>query len=190
MYKFFAFLSRMKYINRWSLMRSTVTENVSEHSHQTAVVAHALAVVENTIFGGNIDANSVAVKAIFHESSEVITGDLPTPIKYFNPEIKTAYKNLEHIAVDKLLAHLPDALVSVYTDILSDNSSEEYVFVKQADKICAYIKCVEEIMQGNREFLKAKQSLYADIAANANRAARYFMDNFVASFELSLDELD
>lgn len=189
MYKFFAYLNRMKYINRWSLMRSTVNENIMEHSQQVAVIAHALANISNIYFGGNIDANSIAVKALFHETSEVLTGDLPTPIKYFNPEIRDAYKALERYSNDKLLELLPDELSAVYDPIVNDNESVEHRFVKYADKIAAYIKCVDEVNMGNAEFRHAKQTIYDEIVGYHSPEVDYFMKEFVEAFQLTLDEL-
>ncbi len=190
MYKFFAFLDRMKYIKRWSLMHCTTNENIMEHSQQVAVVAHALAIVSNIYFGGNLDADSIAVKALFHETSEVLTGDLPTPIKYFNPEIRDSYKNLEKMANEKLLKHLPSQLADEYEKIIMDDSSVEHRFVKYADKICAYIKCVDEVKKGNSEFVKAKESIFAEIEAFQSKEVNYFMENFLPAFFLTLDELD
>ncbi|MBQ2710490.1 MAG: 5'-deoxynucleotidase [Clostridia bacterium] len=190
MYKFFAFLNRMKYISRWSLMRSTVRENIMEHSQQVAVVAHALATISNTYFGGNLDANSIAVKALFHETSEVLTGDLPTPIKYFNPEIRDAYKALEQYSNDKLLKLLPTEMVEVYTNIVNDNESIEHKFVKYADKICAYIKCIDEVKMSNSEFFKAEKTIRAEIDAIDSPEVKFFMENFVDAFYLTLDELE
>lgn len=190
MYKFFAFLNRMKYISRWSLMRSTVRENIMEHSQQVAVVAHALATISNTYFGGNLDANSIAVKALFHETSEVLTGDLPTPIKYFNPEIRDAYKALEQYSNDKLLKLLPTEMVEVYTNIVNDNQSIEHKFVKYADKICAYIKCIDEVKMSNSEFFKAEKTIRAEIDAINSPEVKFFMENFVDAFYLTLDELE
>ena len=190
MYKFFAFLNRMKYISRWSLMRSTVRENIMEHSQQVAVVEHALATISNTYFGGNLDANSIAVKALFHETSEVLTGDLPTPIKYFNPEIRDAYKALEQYSNDKLLKLLPTEMVEVYTNIVNDNESIEHKFVKYADKICAYIKCIDEVKMSNSEFFKAEKTIRAEIDAIDSPEVKFFMENFVDAFYLTLDELE
>lgn len=189
MYKFFAYLNRMKYINRWSLMRSTVTENIMEHSQQVAVVAHALATISNVYFGGNLDANSIAVKALFHETSEVLTGDLPTPIKYYNTEIRDAYKALEQYSNDKLLMLLPEQLRAEYDKIVNAPKDVEHKFVKYADKICAYLKCIDEVNMGNAEFRQAKKSIAAEISAFGSPEVDYFMDNFVHAFELTLDEL-
>lgn len=190
MYKFFAFLDRMKYIKRWSLMHSLTGENIMEHSQQVAVIAHALAVISNTYFGGNLDANSIAVKALFHETSEVLTGDLPTPIKYFNPEIRDAYKGLEKISNERLLEYLPSQLSAEYAKIILDDSSVEHKFVKYADKIAAYIKCVDEVKMGNREFAKAHDTIRKDIEAFQSPEVNYFMENFLPAFSLTLDELD
>lgn len=190
MYKFFAYLDRMKYIKRWSLMHSTTNENIMEHSQQVAVIAHALATISNVYFGGNLDANSIAVKALFHETSEVMTGDLPTPIKYFNPEIRDAYKSLERLANERLLSLLPSQLSAEYAKIVMDDQSEEHRFVKYADKICAYIKCVDEVKRGNAEFAKAKETSFKEINAFKRAEVDYFMGNFLPAFSLTLDELD
>ncbi len=189
MYKFFAYLNRMKYIHRWSLMRSTVRENIMEHSQQVAVVAHALATISNVYFNGNLDANSIAVKALFHETSEVLTGDLPTPIKYYNTEIRDAYKALEQYSNDKLLLHLPSELSAEYDKIINAPKDIEHKFVKYADKICAYVKCIDEVNMGNAEFKQAKASIAAEIQAFNCLEVDYFMDNFIHAFELTLDEL-
>ncbi len=190
MYKFFAYLNRMKYINRWSLMRSTVTENIMEHSQQVAVIAHALAMISNTYFGGNLDANSIAVKAIFHETSEVITGDLPTPIKYFNEEIRNSYKALEHYSNERLLTYLPSELSEKYATIINTPADdEEYKYVKYADKICAYLKCVDEVNMGNSDFTSAKKTLRKEITAFKSKEVDYFMAHFVEAFSLTLDDL-
>ena len=190
MYKFFAYLNRMKYINRWGLMHSGMTENIMEHSQQVAVVAHALATVSNVYFGGNLDANSIAVKALFHETSEVMTGDLPTPIKYFNPEIGDAYKRLEHYSNERLLTFLPSELSAEYAKIINDNDSIEHRFVKYADKLCAYIKCIDEVKMGNSEFAKAEKTILKEIRAFKSPEVDYFVDNFVAAYKLTLDELE
>ncbi len=190
MYKFFAYLNRMKYIKRWSLMHSTTNENIMEHSQQVAVVAHALASISNIYFGGNLDANAIAVKALFHETSEVMTGDLPTPIKYFNPEIRDSYKNLEKLSNQRLLKQLPSQLSVEYSKIILDEEGIEHKFVKYADKICAYIKCVDEVKMGNSEFFKAKETILAEIKAFHSPEVDYFMENFLPAFFLTLDELD
>ena len=188
---FFAYISKMKYINRWNIMRNTEKENIAEHTCQCAQIAHALCMINNKIFSGNINAEKVAVLALFHEVSEVITGDLATPVKYYNPEIKTAYKQIESIAQDKLLNMLPKELAGEYAKIVkADADSIEYRFVKAADKLCAYIKCLEELKAGNNEFLQAKNKIYSQLAANPLPEVKYFMGNFIESFNLTLDELN
>lgn len=190
MYKFFAYLNRMKYINRWGLMHSAMTENIMEHSQQVAVVAHALATISNVYFGGNLDVNSITVKALFHETSEVLTGDLPTPIKYFNPEIRDAYKKLESYSNERLLTHLPSELSAEYAKIINVKDDIEHTFVKYADKICAYIKCVDEVKMSNTEFYKAEKSIRKEIRGYHSPEVDYFMDNFIEAYRLSLDDLD
>ena len=191
MYKFFAFLDRMKYIKRWSLMRSVREENIMEHSEQVAVIAHALAVIKNKMFNGNVDESKVLLYALYHETGEVITGDLPTPIKYFNQEINTAYKDLEKKSAQKLLSHLPDELSEVYKNyVFADEQSYEYKLVKVADKLSAYIKCIEEVKAGNSEFKKAKTSIGKAIKAFDMPEVKYFVENMLPAYELTLDELD
>ncbi|MBR2614788.1 MAG: 5'-deoxynucleotidase [Clostridia bacterium] len=191
MYKFFAYLDRMKYIKRWSLMRSTREENIMEHSYSVVLIAEALALIKNKIFGGNVDVYKTVNIACYHEVSEVVTGDLPTPIKYFNPEIKRAYKDLENIACDKLLGHLPEELKEEYRSFVEpDTDSYEYKLVKIADRISAYLKCVEELKVGNNEFKKAKKQIEKDIDSCHQVEVQYFMKNIVPSFSLTLDELD
>lgn len=188
---FFAHLFRMKLINRWPLMRNINTENVAEHSHQVALVAHMLAVIERQYFGGNLDPERVATLALFHDASEVLTGDLPTPVKYFNPQIADEYKKIEAIAEQKLLSMLPPELQSVYRDYLLGEcySPAEKLLVKAADNLCAYLKTLEEITAGNREFTIARRRLEKMLAAAQSPAVQYFLDTFVPSFALSLDEI-
>lgn len=188
---FFAYLNRMKYIERWSLMRSTVKENIMEHSQVVAIIAHSLAVINNRKFKGNADINKTAVLALYHEASEVITGDLPTPIKYFNAEIKTAYKDLEKYACDKLLKMLPEDFKGDYKDLLlPDTKSYEYKLCKGADKLAAYIKCIEEINSGNKEFLKAKAAIKTELENYNIPEVQYFFNEFIPSYEKTLDELE
>ncbi|MEG1520574.1 MAG: 5'-deoxynucleotidase, partial [Clostridia bacterium] len=179
MYNFFAFLNRMKYIERWSLMRSVKKENIMEHSQQVSVIAHALAVIGNTYFGKNYDANKIGMVACFHETSEVITGDLPTPIKYFNPEIKTAYKDLEKIATVRLLDMLPTEMKSVYDELILTPTEEEHAIMKYADKLSAYIKCIEELKMGNGEFKKARDTIKAELEKSPSMEVKFFLDNFI-----------
>ena len=191
MFKFFAFINRMKYIKRWSLMRSIREENIMEHSHQVAVIAHALALIRKKVFGKEIDENKVVMLAQYHEVGEVITGDLPTPIKYFNPEIKSAYKDLEKGACQRLLTMLPENMRSEYEDyIMPDENTEEYKLVKCADRLSAYLKCVEEIRAGNSEFKKAKTSIGNELKGYKAPEVDYYLKEFAPAFELTLDELD
>lgn len=190
MSSFFALMARMKYIERWGLMRSVQKENIQEHSLQVAMIAHALAVIANKYYGGCYNADSVAVKAMYHEASEIITGDLPTPIKYYNPEIKNAYKYIEGVANEKLLSLLPEELRQEYEGILNIQAEEEQKLVKYADRICAYLKCVEEVNAGNREFTDAMASILQDIEAIDAPEVRYFMQNFASAFQLTLDKIN
>ncbi len=190
-FNFFAYLNRMKYIKRWSLMHSMVEENVMEHTEQVSVVAHALAVIKNKIYGGNVDIEKVLLYAQYHETSEVITGDLPTPIKYFNKEINGAYKDLERGAELKLLSMLPNELRCEYEKyVMPDEDSEEYAIMKFADKISAYIKCIEEVKSGNKEFVKAKQTIKKDLEKSEREEVKYFIKNVLPCYELTLDELE
>ena len=186
---FFAYISRMRFISRWALMRNTAPENVQEHSHQVAVLAHALAVIRNEKFGGGVDPGAVAVAALYHDASEIITGDLPTPIKYYNPAIKTAYHQVEEVANDKLLSMLPDELRPAYRPILLNTAPEVHQLVKAADKLSAYIKCVEEVKAGNAEFREAAEQTRRALDAFDLPELRYFLDTFLDSFSLTLDEL-
>lgn len=188
---FFSYMARMKHIKRWGLMRNTREENIQEHSLQTAMIAHALALIRNTQFGGNVDAQRVLALAVYHEAGEVITGDLATPIKYFSPEIKTAYKQIEHIAEKKLVSMLPELLREEYASLIlrREEDAQAYAIVKAADKICAYLKCVEELSAGNTEFTKAKKAIEETLSKMDRPEIKYFMDTFVPSFSLTLDEM-
>ena len=191
MSKFFAFINRMKYIKRWSLMRSIREENIMEHSQQVAVIAHALALIDNKMFDGKVNVSKVVLLAQYHEVGEVITGDLPTPIKYFNPEIKSAYKDLEKNACEKILGMLPAELKEEYSEyVMPDETSYEYKLVKYADRLSAYLKCVEEVKAGNSEFKKAKNSIGLELKNCKNKAVIYYLKEFAPAFELTLDELD
>jgi len=187
---FFAMLSRMRYINRWGLMRNTFQENIQEHSHQVAVLAHALAVIQNRFYGGQIDPGAVAVAALYHDASEILTGDMPTPIKYDNPDIQAAYKQVEAVAEQKLLSMLPEELRRDFDEAVTIPDPEIHAIVKAADKLSAYIKCVEELKAGNTEFKKAKEQTYAALCQNPIPALKYFMEHFLDGFELTLDELN
>lgn len=190
-YNFFAFCDRMKFIKRWQLMRSTREENIMEHSQQVAMYAHALVVINNKIFGGNADAGKAVLYAVYHECSEVMTGDLPTPIKYFNQSIHGAYKQLEDKACDKLLTTLPEELRGEFALAMKpDNNSLEYALMKAADRLAAYVKCLEELRSGNKEFAKAEKSIKKDLLSRKLPEVDYFFKNFIESFNLSLDDLE
>ncbi|MGI5962160.1 MAG: 5'-deoxynucleotidase [Lawsonibacter sp.] len=186
---FFPMIARMRYINRWGLMRNTDLENIQEHSHMVAVLAHALAVIENEKFGGQVDAGAVAVAALYHDASEILTGDMPTPIKYDNPDIQAAYKEVESVAEQKLLSMLPPDLRGAYDEVITIPDPHIRGLVKAADKLSAYLKCVEELKAGNMEFKQARSQTYAALCQNPIPALRYFMDHFLAGFDLTLDEL-
>ena len=185
-YSFFAFTDRMKHINRWGLMRNTRLENIQEHSHQVAVLAHALAVIQNRYFGGQVDPGAVAVAGLYHDASEILTGDMPTPIKYDNPDIQNAYKQVESVAEQKLLSMLPEDLRVDFDDVITIPDPEVHALVKAADKLSAYLKCVEELKAGNSEFKKAKEQTYAALCQNPIPALQYFMEHFLDGFELTL----
>ena len=186
---FFAYVSRMRFIQRWALMRNTAPENVQEHSHQVAVLAHALAVIRNEKSGGTVDPGAVAVAALYHDASEILTGDMPTPIKYDNPAIRKAYKDVEAVAEGKLLAMLPEELQAVYAPILTPTDPEVIRLVKAADKLSAYIKCVEELKAGNNEFREAAAQTRKSLEAYELPEVVYFLETFMDSFALTLDEL-
>ena len=189
-YNFFPMISRMRYINRWGLMRNTRLENIQEHSHQVAVLAHALAVIENRYFGGQVDPGTVAVAALYHDASEILTGDMPTPIKYDNPDIRNAYKAVESVAEKKLLSMLPPDLRGDFEEAVTIPDRSVHAIVKAADKLSAYLKCVEELKAGNAEFKKAREQTYAALCSNPSPALKYFMEHFLEGFELTLDELN
>jgi len=187
---FFAYMARMRFINRWALMRNSCTENIQEHSHQVAVLAHALAVIRNKYFGGRVDEGAVAVAALYHDAGEILTGDMPTPIKYYNPAIRDAYKQVESIACGKLLQMLPEELRPTYDAILTPTDPEIEQLVKAADKLSAYVKCVEELKAGNLEFKKAAEQTAAALDSYQLPELDYFREHFLGSFELTLDEME
>lgn len=190
-YKFYAYTDRMKYIKRWQLMRSVREENIMEHSQQVAMFTHALAVINNKVYGGNADAQKAVLYAVYHECSEVMTGDLPTPIKYFNNSIHGAYKELENKACGKLIRTLPEELQDEYRACLEpDKDSLEYKLMKAADRLSAYVKCLEELRCGNKEFAQAKKSIEDDLHSRNIPEVEYFFENFIPSFNLTLDELE
>ena len=179
----------MRYIDRWALMRNTTRENIQEHSHRVAVLAHALALIQNRYYGGTVDPGKVVVAALYHDATEIITGDMPTPIKYDNPGIRSAYQQVEQMAADRLLAMLPDELTEDYRPLLTDGDPEVHALVKAADRLSAYIKCVEELKAGNLDFKKAGEQVLETLKANPLPALGYFMEHFLPSFSLTLDEL-
>lgn len=191
MYHFFAYLSKLKYILRWGLKRNVENENVKEHSFDVAMIAHALALIRNTYFDGDLDADRVALMALYHDATEVLTGDLPGPIKYFNPSIAEAYKSVEKAAETKLLAMLPEELREEYEPLLDYScSAKDYaLIVKAADIIAAYLKCLQEVDSGNHEFGVAKQRVESMLSELTLPEVDYFMDKFVPSYRLTLDEL-
>ena len=188
-HSFFAYIFRMRYIARWALMRNTRTENVEEHSYEVAVLAHALAVIGRDVFHKDLDPDKAAVAALFHDAPEIITGDMPTPIKYYNPDIKTAYRQVEAVAQDKLLSMLPGELIPAYEPLVRESDGQVRRYVKAADKLSAYIKCVEELKAGNTEFKKAAEQTRAALEDMGMEELDYFMEQFLPAFALTLDEL-
>ena len=189
-FNFFAYISRMRYIGRWSLMRNALPENIQEHSHMVAVLAHALGVIRRDVFGVPCDPNAAAAVALYHDASEILTGDLPTPIKYHSRRIREAYQKVENLACSKLLATLPGRLRPAYEDLLLGESAKELRdLVKAADKLSAYLKCVEERKAGNNEFLSAEAQTRKALEESPLPEVGYFMEHFVPAFELNLDEL-
>ncbi len=189
MFHFFAFIDRMRFIRRWGLMRSTMPESLTEHAHQTAMIAHALVLIENRKFGANLNPDRAAVLALYHDAAETITGDLPTPIKYYNREILGSYRAVEDYAKDTLLGKLPEYLQEDYADILNGETEPEWSFVKAADTLSAYIKCITERQAGNREFLSAEQTLYNKLQTMELNSLRVFEREFLGSFGKTLDEM-
>ena len=190
---FYAMLSRMKYINRWGLMNNTRQENISEHSQQAAVLTHCLVLIHNKRFGGKLDAERAALLAVFHDSTEIITGDMPTPIKYQNPGIIDAYKQIEEKAADRLVSLLPEDFQEEYEAILKQSGEQDEQlrkFVKAADRYSALIKCIEEMRMGNDEFRMAKETIQKSIDDMGMPETTVFEEEFLPSFYLALDELE
>ena len=187
----FAYLFRMKFIRRWGLMHTTYPENVQEHSQRVALIAHALAMARNALFDGDVDADRVAAMALYHDASEALTGDLPAPVKYFNPDIQHAYKSIEATALEKLAAMVPEPLADSYRPLLlaQHEDPDAAALVKAADKLCAYIKSLEELRAGNREFVDAARTLRAAVEQIDLPEVEWFLEQFVPSFERTLDEL-
>ena len=186
---FFALVSRMKYIERWALMRSTRPENLSEHSLEVAVIAHALATIANVRYGRSLDAGRAALMGMFHDASEILTGDLPTPIKYYNPEIKSAYKQIEAVSCEKLLALLPPELQAGYRPLLFESDPGTAKIVKAADKLSAHLKCLEELKAGNQEFGSAAEQTRQALEDYRMPELDYFLTHFLPAFSCTLDQL-
>ncbi len=189
-HSFFAYIARMRYIGRWGLMRNTVQENIQEHSHMVAVLAHALAVIRRDKFGGTVDPGHVAAVALYHDATEIFTGDLPTPVKYANPDIQAAYKAIEQNAADRLTATLPEELRPSFAGLLTETDPQVTDLVKAADKLSAYLKCLEELKAGNLEFQSAANQTLQGLQAYDLPELTYFMEHFLPAFQLTLDELE
>ena len=188
-HSFFAYIFRMRYIARWALMRNTRTEHVEEHSYEVAVLAHALSVIGRDVFHKDLDPDKTAAAALFHDAPEIITGDLPTPIKYFNPGIKTAYQQVEAVAQDKLLSMLPPELVDAYEPLVREADPEVRRYVKAADKLAAWLKCQEELKAGNAEFRRAADETLTTLRAMGMEEVDWFLDRLGGAFQLTLDDL-
>ena len=189
--EFYALLGRMRYITRWGLMRNTFSENIQEHSHQVAVLAHALALIRRDILHlEGPDPEKCAVAALYHDASEILTGDLPTPIKYYNPQIKSAYKQVERFSAEKLLSMLPEELRASYEHYVLEDDESLNPIVKAADKLSAYIKCVEEQKAGNTEFDSAARQTMDAMKAMESPELDWFIEHALPAFSLNLDELE
>lgn len=191
MFEIFAYVERMKYIRRWSLMHSLREETDTEHSFQVAYVAHALALITNNLGGEQVDVGDVLAMALYHDLSETVTGDMPTPVKYFRPEMRALYGGLEQSAKNRLLATLPEDLRAAYAPVVDpDESTLAWKLVKSADRISAYLKCAEETKSGNNEFRRAMEGKLSELSASELPAVGYFMENIVPVYLKSLDELE
>lgn len=184
-------MARLKLIQRWPLMRTVTPENVQEHSHQVATVAHMLALIKNKKYGGNLNVEKVALIALYHDASEVFTGDLPSPIKYFNNEIANEYKKIEAMAETQLVSLMPAEFQDDFAELIEHHKIDpDYAkVVKAADVICGYLKTIEEIEAGNHEFEKAKNNIYGTMQSYMSEEVKYFLEVFVPSFKLNLDEI-
>ena len=191
MYSFFAMMARMKYIERWALMRNSRQENISEHSLEVAMLAHGLAIISNEKCGGQLDVERIALMGLYHDANEIITGDMPTPVKYFDKDIKAAYKNVEDVANRTLIDKLPEYMKKYYDSVFfhSLSQEEEWKIVKAADKLSAHIKCIEELKAGNTEFRQAASQTLEVLNASSLPEVAYFMEHFLPAFGLTLDEL-
>ena len=189
-YRFYALVSRMRYITRWGLMRNTFSENVQEHSHMVAVLAHGLALIRRDILGLPADPERCATAALFHDASEILTGDLPTPVKYYNPDIRAAYKQVERVSADKLLELLPEALRPSYAPLVRESDPTVHDIVKAADKLSAHIKCMEELRAGNQEFASAAEQTRQALVDMHLPELDWFMEHCLTAFGKNLDQLD
>lgn len=187
---FYAMLSRMKYINRWGLMRNTRVENISEHSLEVAFVAHALGVINNEVFGGSLPAERLAILGMYHDVTEIITGDMPTPVKYYSPVIRNAYAEVENVAKDEMLSGLPEIMRKHYNSVLLETEEEEqlWIYVKAADKMSALIKCIEEQQMGNQDFADAAATIEKALVDMKLKEVDYFMKEFLPAYKLTLDK--
>lgn len=188
--QFFALMGRMKYINRWGLMRNTKMENICEHSMDVAMIAHALGVINNVYYGGNLNPDRLALMGMYHDATEIITGDMPTPVKYYNPLIRNAYKEVESVAKDELLEGLPEEMRPYYAPIMQDTEREAvmWLYVKAADKLSALVKCIEERSMGNQDFCKAEETTIESIQEMKLPEVNFFMEHFIPAYGLTLDE--
>lgn len=188
--QFFALMGRMKYINRWGLMRNTRTENICEHSMDVAMLAHALGVINNVFYGGSLNPDRLAIMGMYHDATEIITGDMPTPVKYYNPLIRRAYKEVESVAKDELLEGLPKEMRPYYENVMQETKDEAvmWLYVKAADKLSALIKCIEERSMGNQDFKKAEGTTLAALADMKLPEVDFFVENFLPAYGLTLDE--
>lgn len=189
---FFAMMSRMKYINRWALMRNTQKENISEHSLEVAMIAHNLAIIGNVRFGNHLSVEKAALIGLYHDCTEIITGDMPTPVKYHSSELRLAFQEVEDLAAEQLLSMIPEDMRAYYKDLFFQSEEDAYLWklVKAADKISAYCKCIEEEKSGNTEFRLAKQTIYDSIQAMKLKEVAVFFDEFMESYEMTLDEME
>jgi len=188
---FFAMLSRMKYVNRWGLMRNTIPESLSDHTMDVVIIAHALTVIGNLYFGKDLDENRAALLAAFHDAPEILTGDMPTPVKYYDPEVKRSYEKVEEAAREKMIRSLPEKMQEHYSAILNGKGEQDellYSYVKAADKISALIKCIEEEQMGNRDFMQAKEATLRIIRDLHMPETDFFMDHFMPGYYRTLDE--
>lgn len=191
MYSFFAMMARMKYIERWALMRNANQENISEHSLEVAILAHGLAIIANERCGKNLDVNQIAVMGLYHDANEIITGDMPTPVKYYDEDIKEAYKRVEDVASWTMLNKLPDYMKKYYEPVFFQKEASQYQWkiVKAADKLSALIKCREELRTGNQEFRTAEKTTLQALKKMNMEELEIFMNEFLPAYDLTLDEL-